>query len=112
MIGDRIIEEKPVSLAEVKELIKKRNQESEPTYEQEATTKYAKKVAKLTMAKAKELIKGLQKIGFDEKLAIKIADLLPDEKEKLEIIIPKESELKEEQINQAMELLQKYIKKK
>ncbi len=43
MIGEKIIEKKPVNLTEVKQLLAGKKKEKDLSYEQDLTMKYAKK---------------------------------------------------------------------
>ena len=48
MIGKKLINSEPISLAEAKELIDARKKEGELSYEQNLTLEYTKKFAKLS----------------------------------------------------------------
>ena len=112
MIGKKLLTSKVIPLYEVKELIKERGQSSELTYEQNITDGYAKKFSKLTKAKGAKLMEELQKIeGLDEKLIIKITDVLPTDIDRLNLILPKSVTLSEGIPQQIIDLVNKYVKK-
>ena len=109
MLEQKIIESKPVSLVEVKELLKERAKAGELTYEQTLTQKYASKYAKLTQAKANKLQNELNSInGMNEDLAIKIIDILPIEMEVLELLIPKNSSIKKDSFQPILDIVKKF----
>lgn len=112
MIAEKILKRKPVSLAEAKEMVKERLKTSEaPTYEQDMTLQYVDKFAKVTRANAEKMAEELQKIeGVDAWLAVKIADVLPQEKPVLELLLAKKYKLSEESIQSVLEAVKKFIK--
>ncbi|MEK6941532.1 MAG: DNA-directed RNA polymerase subunit F [archaeon] len=115
MIGKKINSVSAVSLSEVKDILKERldknEKEVEPTYEQNLTNDYVKKFVKLTPAKTKKLMEDLQKLGFvDERIAIKIADVVPEDLDVLGLVIPKDAPLDESRQKQVLELVLKYSK--
>ena len=111
MIGEEILEKKPITLVEVKAILAERKKENELSYEQDIALKYAKRFSKLTekqLKKIKEELKGIK--GLSEEIMVKIIDILPDKKEILELLIPKESELKEEDLKKILEITKKYVR--
>lgn len=109
MLEQKILETKPVTLVEVKELLKERAKAGELTYEQTLTSKYVAKFAKLTQAKANKLQNELNSInGMTEDLAIKIIDILPTEMEVLELLIPKNSSIKKEGFQPILDIVKKF----
>ena len=109
MIGDKILERKVLTLTEAKDILAERKKDKELTYEQDMTLKYAKTFSKLTPKKAEKLLSELMKLeGMTEELAVKVADILPTEKEVFRLLLPKDTELSDETIAQAMELAKKY----
>lgn len=111
MIGERFINQKPVNLAEVKQLLADRKKEKDLTYEQDITLKFAKKFSKLSLVNAKKLQVELEKIeGLDPETVTKIIDILPDKKEKLQLLIVKETVLNEVDLQKILFLCKKYRK--
>ena len=111
MIGERFINQKPVSLAEVKQLLADRKKEKDLTYEQDITLKFAKKFSKLNLTNAKKLQAELEKIeGLDPETVTKITDILPERKEKLQLLIVKETVLNEVDLQKILSLCKKYRK--
>jgi len=100
-----------VSLADVKNIMKKVEKEREElTYEQRNTLDHVNRFAKLSLTKTKELLKELESLSFvDEKQAIKIADLLPVTADDVRAIFAKErSSPSEGEIQQIVKLVEKY----
>ena len=109
MIGDKIIEEKILTLTEVKDMLKERKKQSDLNYEQEQAYDYAKNFSKLTKTKAEKLISDLKEIeGMNTEIAINIVNILPTEKEILSLLIPKDSEIKQENFSKIIELVKKH----
>jgi len=102
---------KPVSLAEVKNILKKISKErKELLYEQRIALEHAQKFAKLPVKKTEEMIKELQKLDFlQEKHAYKIADLLPKTADDVKTIFAKERiTLGEDEIKNVLDIVGKY----
>lgn len=113
MIGEQIIESRAVPITEVEELLKERKKDKDLTYEQENALKYVKIFSRISLEKTNELIKELLKIeGMTPELATKIADILPTEKEIINLLPSKETKVGEESLNKVLELVSKYYKKK
>ena len=114
MIGKELIEKKPITLREVRDLLKEvKSKNAELSYEQTTTLEYATKFAKLTKAKEEKLIKELKEIPeIEEEFIIKVVDIMPDEFEILKAIAYKNSKLKEDQLKKVFEIVQKYLDKK
>ena len=111
MIGEKLIEQKPVTLAEVKQLLSERKKEKELSYEQDLTLKYAKKFSKVSTAQAEKLAEALKEVeALDPATVIKIVDILPVKKEKLQLIIPKEVVLNEVDLQKILDACKKYSK--
>ncbi|MEK7539725.1 MAG: RNA polymerase Rpb4 family protein [Patescibacteria group bacterium] len=114
MIGKKLLGVKPVSVFEVKEILKERLDENEkgeePTYEQNMASDYAKRFAKLTPAKGKKLLEELLAIGLSEYLAYKITDILPEDMDELNLLPARNEKVPEETLKQALELVAKYQK--
>lgn len=108
MIGEKILEQRPASLKEVEELLAERKKEKELTYEQDLTLKYAKKFSKLTTAKYKKIVKDLSSVeGLTDDLIVKIIDIVPADKNILDLLFEKHS-VSDETKKQILEITSKY----
>ena len=111
MIGKEVLSKKFISLPEIKTLLTERKKEKDLKYEQEQSFKYTKEFAKTTDVKAKKLVEDLMNIeGMTERLAVKIADMMPEETEKMHLLPMKEENVSDETLNQALETVKKYAK--
>jgi DNA-directed RNA polymerase subunit F len=102
---------KPVSLSEVKNILKKVEKErKELLYEQKIALEHANKFAKLPAKKTEDLIKELSELKFIEEIHYyKIADLLPSTEDDLKTIFAKERiTLGENEIKKILEIVKKY----
>lgn len=108
----QIKSEKPITLAQVESLLKKRKKEGELRYEQKISLNYAHKFSKLSTKKAKKLVKELLDLDIvkvREEHAIKIANLLPEDRDDVRVIFAKERfSLKSEEIDQILEVVSRY----
>ncbi|MEM0360041.1 MAG: DNA-directed RNA polymerase subunit F [Candidatus Diapherotrites archaeon] len=113
MIGEEFVSRKPVSLVEVKAILKARKREDkEPTYEQEQAAKYAATFAKLTDKQREKIYEELKAISsLDEKNIVKIIDIMPSEMEIMKITVDKKEGVTEEDMAKALEIVRKYVSK-
>jgi len=111
MIGEGLIEENPVSLARVREILSERKKDKELNYEQDIALKYAKKFAKTTPKQTEKLEAGLSAVkSLTPELRAKIMDVLPSKKEVLEMLVPKGATIPEEDLAKVLEITKKYSK--
>jgi DNA-directed RNA polymerase subunit F len=104
-------EVKPVSISEVKNILKKVEKEREELlYEQKIALEHAQKFAKLPIKKIDELIKELSKLEFLEEIHVyKIADLLPQTEDDIKTIFAKERiTFGDGEVKKILELIRKY----
>ena len=104
-------EVKPVSISEVKNILKKVEKEREELlYEQKIALEHAHKFARLSIKKMDDLIKELIKFDFlDEIHVYKIVDLLPLTEEDVKTIFAKERiTFGEGEIKKILDLVKKY----
>jgi len=102
---------KLVSLAEVKNILKKISKErKELSYEQKIALEHAQKFAKLPVKKTQDLIKELKNLDYIEEIhAYKIADLLPTTEDDVKAIFAKERYTpRENEIKNILEIVGKY----
>ena len=110
-MASRVLESKPVSLYEVKEVLKGRKAEKELNYEQDLTMKFVDKYAKLTEKQTADLLAALAEVPFlkdNAMLRFEIANVVPTRIEQLQLIIPKTITPGEEELNQVVELTKKF----
>ncbi|HIJ97579.1 TPA: DNA-directed RNA polymerase subunit F [archaeon] len=112
MIGKKLTNSEPISLAEAKELIEVRKKEGELSYEQNLTLEYTKKFSKLSADDARALVNELLQI---EKLtrvqAIELIDLFPKNLDELRLIFTKEHfVMSDEDLQKILGVLDKYRK--
>lgn len=102
---------KIVSLAEVKNILKKISKErKELLYEQKIALEHAEKFAKLSAKQTKDLITDLLKLDhMDELQAYKIADILPNTDDDLKAIFAKERYTpNDKEIKNILEIVKKH----
>lgn len=102
---------KYISIPEVKNILKKVEKErKELTYEQKIALDHAQKFAKLTVSKAKNMIKELMSLDFlNEIHAYKIANLTPKTNDDIKTIFAKDRiTLDDNKIKNILEIVNKY----
>lgn len=110
----KVVSMKPVSLFEVKHILKERGTEKELTYEQDQTHKFVEKFAKLTEKQTEDLISELKKIGplkENEVLLYEIANGIPTRIEHLKLIVPKNVTVTDEEMGAVIALTEKFAEK-
>ncbi|MDD3984900.1 MAG: RNA polymerase Rpb4 family protein [Methanobacterium sp.] len=108
MIGKKVIETDPITIAEAKEMLEEGAQSYEPTYEQNLAVDHVTKFAKLDIEPAQNLVKELGEI-IKLTQAIKIADIMPVDLADLRLIFAKErGSHKKEELEQILEIVNKY----
>lgn len=106
----RVIEESPLSLAEVKEILERYEGEENLSYEIRRAIEHSKKFAKLSKEDARKLIEELMQLEkMRGDIAVKIADILPLSPTEVRAIYAKERySLNDEDIKKILEIVSKY----
>ena len=110
MVADKN-EVKPISLSEVKNILRKISKEREELlYEQKIAFEHAQKFAKLTVKKTENMVKELKSLNFLRDIhAYKIADILPTTEDDVKTILAKERiTAGEKEIKKILEIVNKY----
>ena len=108
MIGKKIVETEPITIAEAKKMLDDVSESYDPTYEQNLAIEHVNKFSKLNVENAQELVKELEEI-IKQTQAIKIADVMPVDLADLRLIFAKErGSHKKEELEQILEIVNKY----
>jgi DNA-directed RNA polymerase subunit F len=104
-----ILTEEPVTDAEAKEILEKREKETELKYEQKNALDTLRKFVVYPTEKIKKMISDLRKIEkLRDKQVVAIANLLPEDKDDLRTILQKEyTNFTEDEINLILETVKK-----
>lgn len=108
MIGKRMILQRPVSLPEIKDILKDRAEAGvDLTYEQNLTNEYAKKFAKISASKAKKLAEQVREVNAEvpEDVIAKILDFMPTSLDEMRLIVPKTIKLEDADQSKIVELV-------
>ncbi|MBU7013985.1 MAG: DNA-directed RNA polymerase subunit F [Theionarchaea archaeon] len=109
MDGKQIEKSEPVTLAEVRAILSSRREAGDLLYEQSIALDHANKFARLDIEKAHKLVEELVESGVRKDMACKLADLLPQSKEELQMLFPKERFISDEPlIEKIISTIQKY----
>jgi len=114
MTFKEVIDFKYITSSEAKEImeeiIAKRKEKGEVSFEARKTMNYLNAVVKIDSEKAKKIVDELSKLPFvSDEIAIKIAEILPDIPDEVRVIIAKERiTLTPEQIQEILDIVQKY----
>ncbi len=93
----KIIEERPISMAEVKDILSKNEK---PLSKGAVTIEYLKSIPVAKLDKAKDLIeklKSLEITRLKDKYIIKIVDIMPKDMDSLKMILSQDITLKQEE---------------
>jgi DNA-directed RNA polymerase subunit F len=110
-LEDEKSEIKPVSLAEVKNILKRVSKEREELlYEQKIALEHAQKFSRLPLKKTEDMIKELKELEFLREIhAYKIADILPATEDDVKTILAKERVTAgDKEIKKILEIVKKY----
>lgn len=108
MIGKKVIDTDPITIAEVKEMLQELSERYELTYEQNLSLDHVTKFSKLDEESAKKLVEELSEI-VKKTQAIKIADIMPEDLADLRLIFAKErGSFKQEDMEKILEIVNKY----
>lgn len=103
-----------ITISEAKEIMEKiaknRQEKAELLFETRRTLRHLRNFSKLTTEKAKKLVEDLMQLPHVARkdLAVKIADIMPRIPDEVRIIYVKERTLTNEEIDQILEIVNKY----
>lgn len=108
MIGKKVIDTDPITIAEAKRMLEDIAEHYELTYEQNLALDHVTKFSKLDEESAKKLVEELAEF-LKKTQAIKIADIMPEDIADLRLIFAKErGSFKTEDLEKILEILDKY----
>jgi DNA-directed RNA polymerase subunit F len=111
MKNGEIVEMKPISITEVKSILKERQQEKELNYEQDVTFKFVEKFAKLKEKEVETLLKAFNDVEFlknNIELKYQIINALPTSVDQFKLFVPKDTTVSDEECNKIVDLLKKF----
>ena len=108
MIGKKVVDVDPITIAEVKNMLEDISEHYELTYEQNLALDHVIKFSKLDEESAKKLVEELSEL-IKKTQAIKIADIMPEDIADLRLIFAKErGSFKTEDLEKILEIVDKY----
>jgi DNA-directed RNA polymerase subunit F len=108
MIGKKVIDTDPITIAEVKQMLEGIQEHYELTYEQNLALDHVTKFSKLDMESAKKMVEELEEL-IKKTQAIKVADIMPEDMADLRLIFAKErGSIKKEDMEKILEIVNKY----
>ena len=110
MIGKEVIENEPISGAEVKKILEDFSDENELNYEQNITLNHLARFKRYSLEDSREIVEKLQdEFGLRPKVAVHIADLAPKDLADMRLIFAKEpSKIDKEDMEKILEFLEQY----
>jgi len=110
MIGKEVIETEPISGAKVKEVLEEFSEDNELNYEQNITLNHLARFKRYSVEDSEEIIEKLQsEFNLRPKVAVHIADLVPQDLADLRLIFAKEpGQVSKEDMEKILELLEQY----
>ena len=113
MIGEKVIDQQPVCLAQIEQMMEDLKKNKELNYEQDLTLKYAKKFAPLTAhqaEKATDAYRAIAILSDQPAIVVKLLDFVPTEAEFIEVLIGKTPKLSPEDIQAIIDVSKKFKK--
>lgn len=108
MIGKKIIETDPITIAEVKDMLEERSESHELTYEQNLALDHVTKFTKLDNEAARKLVDELEAI-IKKSQAVKLADVMPLDMADMRLMFAKErGSHKNEELEQLLSIISNY----
>ncbi|MFO7872402.1 MAG: RNA polymerase Rpb4 family protein [Candidatus Undinarchaeales archaeon] len=110
MIGKRLLGQEPVTMTEVKQLIKDRKKNGELSYEQNLVLEACNKFSKLSKKEAEKFVKDITEIEkLNKEHAVMLSYILPKTEDEVKILFSKEHFiLSGEEIKKILEILNNY----
>lgn len=109
MIGKKVLETEPISVAEVKKVLEDFAEENELSYEQNLTLDHVTKFSKISYEDSEKLIEELLEPLGQKKYAIKVAYMMPDDLADLRLLFAKERiPYEKEKMETVLEIVDKY----
>ncbi|UCE91032.1 MAG: RNA polymerase [Methanobacteriota archaeon] len=104
-------DKKMATLAEVKEVLLKRQEAQELTAEQKLALEHSQKFSRLEAKKARKLIRELGELEFlTQQNAVKIADIMPTHADDVRVIFAKErANLEKKDVEKILSVVEKYL---
>lgn len=108
----KVIDIKPVGMAEAKKIMSSREKSEELSYEQKLAVEHLNKFTKISYEDAQKFLEDIsQVLRMSPETTVKIIDLLPQTPDELRMIFAREKfSLKEDEIQKILELVKKYSK--
>lgn len=104
-----VIEDKPVSMVEIKDKLQSELKHKEGVYEQKICLEMLQKIVKTQSSKIKKIQEELKKLEFlKEKDIVMLVNIMPKTQEEVEILFKNIIKLKKEEIPKIVEILQKH----
>jgi len=110
MIGKKVLETDPVTMAEVKLILEKFAEKHEFTYEQNLALEHVSKFSKIDYEDARKLTEELTELpNIKKKHAVRLADLMPKDVADVRLIFAKERiPIKNEDFEKILKIIDKY----
>lgn len=110
MIGEKVIEEEPITYPETLDILEERKKEEELEFEQRLSYDYVQKFSKLSSEDAKKLIEELLEIEKIRKnQAVVLINNMPETAQDIRLIFAKErTSLDDKTIEKILEIIEKY----
>jgi DNA-directed RNA polymerase subunit F len=106
----KVIESKPVSMTEAKEILSSREKKKELSYEQKLALEHLNKFTKLSSDSATKMSEELSSVlRMSQETLVQILNFMPKTADELRMIFSREKfSLKEDEISKILEITKKY----
>lgn len=113
MAGKKRYDTKLASIPEVLEILEERKKDGELGYEQTLAYEYATKFSHIKESEAKKMKKSLEELGLEEKLALKMIEIMPDDAGLVRLILAMDKNRQpadDETVGKILEVVKSYSK--
>lgn len=108
MIGKKMLEDKAVTLPEVRYILMNRKKLGDLTYEQNVTYDHVLKFGKTSLKDTEKALKELTDEGIDQRVAVKLINVKPATLEEVKLIFERvRFDVKEDQIKKILSVVKK-----
>ena len=113
MAGKKRSDTRLASVPEVLNILEDRKKDGELGYEQTLAYEYATKFSQVKESDAKKMMKELVELGLDEKLALKMVEIMPDNASLVKLVLAMDKNRQpadDETVGKILEVVKSYSK--
>ncbi len=113
MTGKKRLDARRASMPEVLSILEERQKSGDLGYEQQLVLEHATKFAKMKESDVKKMVKELGELGLEERLALKVVEIMPTEPNLMKLILAMDKNRQpadDEAVGKMLEVVKNYSK--